>query len=195
MKILILAPHTDDGELGCGGTISKLSKENEVYYLAFSTCGNNALIDEAISATNILNVHQTDFLNFPVRNFDKHRQEILDSMIEYRDKVNPSMVFMPSLNDVHQDHEVVTKEALRAFKFSSLIGYEMPWNNLSFNTNTFIRLSEENVKDKCLALECYRSQAHRPYCNDEFVRSLASVRGVQINTKYAEAFEVMKWIG
>ena len=195
MKILVLAPHTDDGELGCGGTISKLSKDNEIHYVAFSTCGNQELIIEAQQATEILNVHRLDFLDFPVRNFDKHRQDILDEMIRLREKINPSMVFIPSINDVHQDHQVVTKEAIRAFKFCSIVSYEMPWNNLSFNTNYFVELSEKNVRDKCLALECYRSQSHRPYCSPEFIRSLASVRGVQINKKYAEAFEVLKWIG
>lgn len=195
MKILVLAPHTDDGELGCGGTISKLSKEHEVYYLAFSSCNNPELIEEAKCATNILNVHGIGFFDFPVRNFDKHRQEILDCMIKSREEINPSMVFLPSLNDVHQDHQVITNEAMRAFKFCSLIGYEMPWNNPSFKTNYFVKLSDENIEQKCKALECYRSQSHRPYCNDEFIRSLASVRGVQVNTKYAEAFEVMKWIG
>lgn len=192
---MAVRPHTDDGELGCGGTISKLSKEHEVYYLAFSTCGNPDLIDEAQNATKLLKVHHAIFYEFPVRNFNLHRQEILDEMIAWRERIKPSMVFVPSLNDVHQDHEVITKEALRAFKYCSLIGYEMPWNNFSFNTNYFVELSEENIEQKCLALKCYRSQSHRPYCNSEFIRSLASVRGVQINKRYAEAFEILKWIG
>jgi hypothetical protein len=84
-------------------------------------------------------------------------------------------------------------EGLRAFKRSStILGYEMPWNNLVFGTTAFISLSEENINAKIEALKCYESQKSRHYATEEFIRALAVARGVQVGEKYAEAFEVLR---
>ncbi len=204
-RILILAPHTDDGEFGCGGTINKLINEgNEVYYAAFSACErsvldefpSDVLITEVKAATKVLGIKEEHLFLFKydVRTFNYHRQEILDDIIKLRTKINPDLVFIPSLNDLHQDHKTIADEALRAFKFTSILSYEMPWNNISFNTSCFYKLSDENLKAKIEALKMYKSQAHRPYANVDFITSLAKVRGIQVNTKYAETFEVLRWI-
>ena len=104
------------------------------------------------------------------------------------------MVFVPSPNDIHQDHQVISEEGLRAFKQTTVLGYEMPWNNLAFQTSCFIRLQEEHVEKKVRALEKYKSQLHRDYLNENFIRSLATTRGVQIGVKYAEAFEIIRLV-
>ena len=70
----------------------------------------------------------------------------------------------------------------------------MPWNNITFTTSNFYILNEENIKMKVEALKQYQSQAHRPYASENFIKSLATTRGVQIGTKYAETFEVLRYI-
>ena len=132
--------------------------------------------------------------DFEVRTFSDRRQEILDELIRLRTKINPDLIFMPSLDDVHQDHKTIAVEALRAFKFNSILSYELPWNNLSFHTSCFIHLNETYINTKINALQEYKSQAHRPYSNADFIKSLARVRGVQINTHFAETFEIVRWI-
>ena len=57
-----------------------------------------------------------------------------------------------------------------------------------------MKLEEKYIEQKVEAIKQYQSQAHRAYANEEFVKSLARTRGVQINTKYAECFEVIRWI-
>jgi N-acetylglucosamine malate deacetylase 1 len=104
------------------------------------------------------------------------------------------LVFVPSLADIHQDHSTISNEAVRAFKFTSILCYELPWNNFNFATTCFIHLDEHHINTKIEALKMYQSQATRPYANEEFIRSLARTRGVQINTRYAEVFEVVRWI-
>jgi LmbE family N-acetylglucosaminyl deacetylase len=204
-RILILAPHTDDGELGCGGAINKFIEEgHEVYYAAFSACEisvpkhlpSNILIEEVKKATHVLGIHPENLLlyNYEVRTFSYNRQAILQDLIDLKNKINPHLVFMPSLTDLHQDHGTIAQEALRAFKTTSILSYELPWNNLSFNTTCFISLSEKNISSKVAALAQYESQQHRPYANDEFIRGLARTRGVQISDRYAEVFEVVRWI-
>ncbi|MBX2984822.1 MAG: PIG-L family deacetylase [Bacteroidia bacterium] len=204
--VLVLAPHTDDGEFGCGGTIHKLnSMGREVYYAAFSACKQSVqpefkedvLITEVKQATQVLGIpaQRLILFDYQVRTFNYHRQEILENLIALREKIKPSLVLMPSLNDIHQDHKTIAEEGLRAFKFSSILCYEMPWNNLNFSTSGFIKLSETDLQKKIEALEVYKSQSHRMYANAEFVRSLATTRGVQIHAKYAETFEVLRYVG
>ena len=204
-KVLVLAPHTDDGEFGCGGTIARMIEEGcEVHYAAFSACEQSVLphlpkdilITEVKLATKILGIKPENLtlLKYDVRTFNYHRQAILDDILKLARAIEPDLVFVPSLQDIHQDHATIANEAVRAFKFTSILSYEMPWNNLNFSTTCFVHLTEQQIETKAKALSAYQSQAHRPYANEEFIRSLARTRGVQINTRYAEVFEVIRWI-
>jgi N-acetylglucosamine malate deacetylase 1 len=204
-KVLVLAPHTDDMELGCGATVNRLIEEgHDVYCAAFSACQQSVLSDfpsdilitEIKESSDVLGLPPQNLIlyDYNVRTFNFHRQEILDHILELKRDINPELVFIPSLTDIHQDHYTIAHESFRAFKFSTLLSYELPWNNLSFVTSCFYTLSEENVQKKVDAIACYKSQAHRMYANENFVRSLATIRGVQINQKYAECFEVIRTI-
>jgi N-acetylglucosamine malate deacetylase 1 len=204
-KVLVLAPHTDDGELGCGGTIAKLIEQgSEVYYVAFSACEQSVLahfpkdvlITEVKAATQELGIKPENLtlFKYSVRTFNYHRQEILDDIIRLKSTIDPDLVLVPSPNDIHQDHATISNEAIRAFKFTSILCYELPWNNFTFSTTCFFHLEEKHIEIKVNALKKYESQAHRPYANEEFLRSLARTRGVQINTRYAEVFEVVRLI-
>jgi LmbE family N-acetylglucosaminyl deacetylase len=204
-KVLVLAPHTDDGELGCGGSINRLIEEgSEVYYVAFSICTRSlpahlapdTLAKEVKVATKILGLADNHLIlyDFDVRRFKDVRQEILEELIKIKGDINPDLVFVPSPTDIHQDHQVISEEGLRAFKNTSILGYELPWDNVTFNTRSFIKLEDRHVEKKIEALGAYESQKARTYLNANFIRSLATTRGVQINTNYAEAFEVIRWV-
>ncbi len=204
-KILILAPHTDDGELGAGGTICKLTEAGiEVCYAAFSTAEESVpeglpkdiLKTEVKAATKVLGIKPENLFifNYRVRKLNYHRQEILENLIELRNKLNPDLVIMPSLNDIHQDHTTIAQEGLRAFKRVTILGYELIWNNLSFNTTSFVKLERNHIEQKYQALQQYKSQAHRDYMSKEFIFSLAKTRGIQIGHEYAEAYEVIRLI-
>ena len=99
---------------------------------------------------------------------------------------------MPSLHDIHQDHTIVAQECLRAFKNTTLLGYELIWNNLTFNTQCFVKLEERHINAKIEALQEYKSQGYRDYLSPNFIRSLCKARGVQVGSEYAEAFEVIR---
>ena len=129
-----------------------------------------------------------------MRRFFEKKQDILEDLIKLRDEIKPELIFVPASDDCHQDHQVISEEGIRAFKHVSILGYEMQWNNLSFNTRSFIRLEDKYLEKKVEALKEYNSQAHRTYLNENFIKSLATTRGVQIGVQYAEAFEVIRWI-
>jgi len=191
---LVLSPHTDDAELGCGGTIAKMIEEEwAVHVIYFSAVSDRYpdLIDEAAKSGNILGVTH-EVLDFHTRFFPKDRQEILQALYDHSKENEYDVVFTPTTTDIHQDHGVVTSEAKRAFRKCTLLGYELPWNNLSVSLNCFIPLKEKHVKKKILALNCYNSQKHNPYFNEKFFRSVVKMRGVQLSCAYAEGFEAIK---
>ncbi len=203
--ILILAPHTDDGEFGCGASIARyIDNGARVIYVAFSAAEQSVLPHlpsdilrtEVKQATNVLGIKDKDciVLDFKVRQFPEFRQQILDTMIGLNQDYKPDIVFLPSINDTHQDHQTVAKEGFRAFKKVTMLGYEVPWNNLDFRTSCFIDIKKKHLDKKILALSKYQSQNHRSYANSEFISSLAITRGVQIGIRYAESFEVIRWV-
>jgi LmbE family N-acetylglucosaminyl deacetylase len=115
-------------------------------------------------------------------------------MVKLQEQLAPDMVFLPSTDDTHQDHQTVSAEGFRAFKRTTIFGYELPWNNLTFTTGAFVALSEEQLSRKVLALEQYKSQAGRCYATADYIRNLANVRGTQIGIRFAEAFQAIRWI-
>ena len=204
-KVFILAPHTDDGELGCGGITSKLIEIGaDIYYFAFSTADTSVpegfskdiLKTEVKNATEKLGIKKENVIiyNYQVRKLNYARQEILEDLIRHRSDLKPDLVLMPSLNDIHQDHSTIAQEGLRAFKNTTILGYELIWNNLTFNTTSFVKLDKKYIQAKSDALKEYKSQGNRDYMSEEFIFALAKTRGVQIGSEYAESFEVIRWV-
>lgn len=204
-SVLVLAPHTDDGELGCGGTIARMVEDGkQVHYVALSACEESVpdgfekdvLSNEVKAATRVLGIppERLQIAGFTVRTFDQHRQEILELLVTLNRQIHPDLVFIPSLNDLHQDHHTTAHEALRVFKQTTILAYEMPWNNLSFQTQCFIPLEERHIAKKIEALSCYRSQQNRKYIGPEYVRAHLLTRGQQVELPFAECFEVIRWI-
>ena len=203
--VAVLSPHTDDGELGCGATISKLIKLGcQVHYVAFCTCNQTlpegypkgTLENELGHALDVLGVLPANrhIYDFTVRRLSYRRQEILDSLVALNKAIKPDIVFAPQVLDLHQDHSTVAQEAFRAFKAITLLSYELPWNNVEFNANFLVEIQDIHLQNKINALRCYRSQEHRTYMQPDFIRSLACVRGVTIGVEYAEAFTLMRAI-
>ena len=202
-NVLVLAPHTDDGELGAGGTIAKLIEAgSKVTYIAFSTASDSVpkelpsdiLKTEVKAATKALGILDENLIVYDdqVRHLGYHRQEILEDLISLRALNEFDLVLTPSLKDIHQDHATVAQESLRAFKNITILGYELIWNSLSFDTKCFVELEEHHLQQKFTALQCYESQSHRKYLSKDFTFSLATTRGVQAGSTYAECFEVIR---
>jgi LmbE family N-acetylglucosaminyl deacetylase len=206
--LLILAPHTDDAELGCGGTIARFIEDGiEVVVAAFSTAEQSLppgsdpsrLRDEFFAATKQLGICKSNTVvyTYPVRRLSYYRQEVLEELTKLRREIKPQLVFLPSGNDLHQDHQVLHMEGVRAFKDVTVWGYDLPWNHVTFSAQAFITLERRHLEAKWEALKCYRSQLElqRAYFSWEFVESLARVRGTQVKADYAEAFDVVriKW--
>lgn len=203
--LLVLAPHTDDAELGCGATIARaLEQQVRVHVAAFSIAEASlppgvppdTLEREYRAATETLGVPKEWVYvhRFPVRRLSYHRQEVLDELVRLRASVDPQVVILPAGTDLHQDHQVLFAEGLRAFKHITVLGYELPWNHVDFAAQAFVRLERRHVDTKWLALQHYKTQIGlgRSYFTEEFIYGLARVRGTQVQCTYAEAFQLLR---
>lgn len=204
-EILVLAPHTDDGELGCGGTIAKMVERGAtVTYIAFSTAeksvpsgfASNILETEVRKATACLGVKEENLFiyKYEVRKFNYFRQEILELLVEHRNKKKYDLILLPSINDLHQDHSTIAKEGLRAFKNSSVLCYELSWNNIEFKNTAYEVLDNRHYEKKVEALNCYDSQKKKRYFSLECILAQLKYRGLQIDVDFAECFEVLRLI-
>jgi len=203
-SVLVLSPHTDDMEFGCGGTIARLLREGKkVTNLVFSICEesvpsgfeNNILEKECLSSGQVLGLEPERVIikRFKVRKFPDQRQDILEQLVKVRNDGNFDLIFLPSSNDFHQDHKVIYEEGLRAFKSYNLVGYQLVWNNLSTFNHFFIGLEERDLDKKVACIKEYKSQGFRPYSTEAFVKSHAQLLGLQSGQgQYCESFEIIR---
>ena len=204
-RVLVLAPHTDDGEFGCGGTMARLVEAGvEVHYQAFSIATRSlppgfppdTLAREVREATGELGIAEAQLRvhDFDVRTFPERRQDILELLVAVWEELKPDAVFQPSHHDVHQDHQTIAQEGLRAFKRTTVLGYEIPWNNFDFSYGAYLALERRHVERKVAAVRCYASQQHRRYADEDYIWNLARVHGTNVNRDYAEVFEVYRLV-
>jgi LmbE family N-acetylglucosaminyl deacetylase len=202
-RVLVLAPHTDDGEFGCGGTMARLVETGaDVRYVAFSIATRSlpegfppdTLAQEVREAIAELGIQPANLTvhDFDVRTFPQHRQDILELLVALWEDWRPDAVFMPSLSDIHQDHQTIAAEGLRAFKRTTILGYEIPWNNFNFDLQAYVALEKTHLERKVAALEKYASQQHRRYSDAEYIWNIARTHGINVNRSYAEVFEVYR---
>ena len=198
-KILAISPHIDDVELGAGATVYRLAKTNEVHYVGLSL---PPLVDcatfmrEFEESSNILGLSRDRMYlkQYDPRDLFSTRSEILQLFYDLARDIRPDLVLCPNGKDIHQSHEVVYAEARRAFKFSTIFGYELPWNSLDFSMDVFITLTKEEVDAKVAAINAFRTQKSRLFFSNDIVGDLARVRGKQVGREYAECFELVRMI-
>ena len=198
-NILALAPHTDDIELGCGGFLSRLKEEGaHILVVSFSYSkdvrddDSSRVKDECMASMDILEA-SWDAHDLPTRELPAHRQVILDLLVRLQ-QTNFDLVLCPSTYDQHQDHQTVQQEAFRAFKHTTILGYELPWNCRKFSSDVFVKLEQRHLDKKVVLLDCYKSQQQRPFMCKQYVMDIARMRGLQIGHPLAECFELIRGV-
>ena len=175
-----------------------------MHYVAFSIATRSlpegfapdTLRHEVAAATAELGIPGENLTvhDFDVRTFPDHRQEILELLIALWSELG-ARCRLPALpHDIHQDHQTIATEGLRAFKRTTILGYEIPWNNFDFAYQAYVSLERGHLERKEAALARYASQQHRRYANPEYVWSLARTHGINVNREYAEVFQVYRAI-
>lgn len=200
LTILAIAPHIDDVELGAGGALHAWSADNTVYYVGLSIPPNTheaSFMEEFRVSLDALNISWDRAIRkaYNPRDLASDRVQILNDFYHMKQDLEPDVVLVPTSHDMHQAHEVVFAEARRAFKHSTILGYELSWNNFVFDSSVFVRLSPENMEAKKKAVSAYRSQTSRPFLKDSAVyEDLARLRGLQAGCPLAECFQAIRII-
>lgn len=203
--VLVLGAHPDD-ETMCAGLIARLIENNcEVHHYYFSDCSISTqlrgfppaqLIAECNESRDILGIDndKRGAFDFPVRDFPAYRQQILEVLISLKRSINPGVVLTAAKDDIHQDHSTLTNEVIRAFKSTTILGYEMPWNQFQANHDCLVSLEQRHLDKKISAIAAYRTQADAAYATPQFMTSLAHVRGLQAGTEFAESYQIIRLV-
>lgn len=193
-RILAIAAHPDDVELGCSGLLQRYSQRR----ILIMTCGEQGGAapmrrGEAIEAAAVLEASAT-VLDFP------------DTLLEVADLIpvieaeiaatRPTVIATLSDVDLHQDHRAVaiaTEIAARDAQ-CTILAYVTPSAAERWRPNWFVNLTEAHMARKLQALRCHRSQQDRRYLSDEYVRGMGHYWAMVERSRaaYVEPFALVR---
>ena len=200
-KVLFLGAHPDDIELGCGALISNIATKAQIRCVTLSDNQENpalaGLVEEHYSSMAILGMGRKDVTvgKFETRNFPRDRQEILEHLYKLNVQFQPELVFVHTRADIHQDHQVVTDEALRAFRGVSVLGFDVLRSSYGFFPHFLAEVDEQDVERKLNALSAYEIYSQRYYFDSEVVRAALVRHGALAERPYAEGFDILRIVG
>lgn len=197
-KLLFLGAHPDDIEIGCGALLAHVSGKAEVLCVTLSDNQKNPalknVVDEHYQSMEVLGVSREKAIvkNFETRNFVRDRQQILEYLYELSTTYRPAIVFAHSQADMHQDHGVVTMEALRAFRGTTVLGFDVLRSSHGFFPYFLVEVSQRDVDKKIEALSQYKTYADKYYFDPEVTRSALIRQGAMAERPYAEGFDILR---
>lgn len=200
-KVLFLGAHPDDIEIGCGALIHNIVQKTEILCVTLSDNHKNPDLKnvkgEHIKSMQVLNVPEENlvFGPFQTRVFPDSRQEILEYFLKLRKDFHPDLIFTHSKQDVHQDHNTMTDEALRAFRGITVLGFDVVRSSHGFFPHFLVEVSEEDVNAKIKALAEYETYRDRYYFNAELTRSIMVRHGALAERPFAEGFDILRIVG
>jgi len=220
-RLLVIAPHSDDDVLGCGGLISKIKKEGgKVFVLIFNLGfekddtkeSQEKRKNEVKEAMNVLKVDGYHLVHDQPDNNRDLDAEPLHSLIEViestsnvsLEKIAPTMVAIPTIFSHHQDHVHVHHACIAALRPIStpvsniVLSYEAPehsrWSASGvFEPNLFVEI-DDVIENKIIAFNKYRSQIRPGSRDDDSIRNQAKYRGQEVGKNLCEAFYVHRFI-
>lgn len=200
-RILCIGAHSDDIEIGAGGSIRRIVTENpaiEVMWCVLS--GDEVRHNEArIGANEILGpdlVRLVVFQSFKDSDFPEQRAILKRFFQEKLKPFDPDLIFTHSRSDAHQDHRLVSEMTWNTFRSHQIWEYEIPkWDGDLMQPNLYVPLTQDNVSAKLRVLEtAFSSQRNKHWFDEETFRGLMRIRGLESNTRYAEAFFARKFV-
>jgi LmbE family N-acetylglucosaminyl deacetylase len=199
--LLFIGAHPDDIELGCGALISQIVNQANVICVTLSDNQKNPLlknvVNEHYNSMAVLKVPRENIVvgEFETRKFPQARQEILEFLLALHSKHHPEMVFVHTRSDVHQDHNTITEEALRAFRGTTLLGYDVIRSSYGFFPHFLVEVSEEDVQRKIEALSQYTTYRDKYYFNADLTRASLVRNGALAERPFAEGFDILRIVG
>jgi LmbE family N-acetylglucosaminyl deacetylase len=200
-RVLLIGAHPDDIELGCGALIHQIASQTELLCVTLSDNQKNpllkAVVDEHYRSMAVLGVPREKIVlgPFTTRIFPDARQDILEYFLKLRRDFDPDLIFVHSRQDVHQDHNTITDEALRAFRGITVLGFDVVRSSYGFFPHFLAEVSEADVSAKIEALSQYETYRDKYYFNSELTRSIMVRHGALAERPFAEGFDILRIAG
>jgi LmbE family N-acetylglucosaminyl deacetylase len=200
-SVCCIGAHPDDIELGCGALIADIADQTNVVCVTLSDNQDNPLltnlVEEHHESMRILGVKQENVIlhDFTTRRFQSARQEILEVMIQMKKDYHPEVVFVHTAQDIHQDHKTITEEALRAFRGTTVLGFDVLRSSYGFFPDFLVEVSLEAVETKIRALKAYKTYAEKYYFDEQILNATAIRHGALAERPYAEGFDILRIVG
>ncbi|MDX9992856.1 MAG: PIG-L family deacetylase [Anaerolineales bacterium] len=200
-RLLFLGAHPDDIELGCGALIHNIGSKSEILCVTLSDNQKNPLLQNVVQehyrSMAALGVPPEGVIlrEFSTRLFDKARQEILEYFLKLRKDFQPDIVFVHSKQDIHQDHNTMTEEALRAFRGITVLGFDVVRSSYNFFPHFLVEVSAADVEAKLTALAQYETYADKYYFQRDLLRATMIRHGTLAELPFAEGFDILRIVG
>jgi LmbE family N-acetylglucosaminyl deacetylase len=200
-KILCLGAHSDDIEIGCGGTILRLVQEYpraEFHWVVFSAKDQRAQeayksAESFLGKVNSKSIHVEKFRD---SYFPYIGASIKDYFVDLKKEFSPDLILTHYSNDAHQDHRLISELTWNAFRDNVILEYEIEKYDADLGIpNLYVHLDESLVHRKIANIcEIFQSQFEKGWFDEESFRSIMRIRGIESNShsKYAEAFYCRK---
>ena len=200
-RVLFVGAHPDDIELGAGALIAHIVSKTDILCVTLSDNKKNPdlphVADEHRRSMKILGVPDDHVIvgEFETRRFPHFRQEILEYLFQLNRTFHPEIVFTHTKADIHQDHGTVTEETLRAFRGTTVLGFDVIRSSYGFFPNFLVEVSEADLDKKLAALSEYNTYASKYYFDPAITRSTLVRHGALAERPFAEGFDILRIVG
>lgn len=200
-RICCIGAHPDDIELGAGAFIANVLGKAEVLCVTLSDNQKNPqllnLVQEHYNSMAVLGVPRQNVIleSFETRKFPQARQEILEFMFRLNKDFKPNIVLTHTRADIHQDHNTTTEEALRAFRGTTVLGFDVVRSSYGFFPHFLMEVRAEDVEKKIAALNEYTTYNDKYYFSSELLRSTLIRHGALAERPFAEGFDILRIVG
>lgn len=203
VTLLFLGAHSDDIEIGCGGSIMRLVKEFpnlSAYWVVFAAAGVREKEARNSAEDYLAGVAQKEIVVLKHRDgyLPYHGAEIKDFFEQLKTRVEPDLIFTHTRDDLHQDHRQVCELTWNTFRNHLILEYEIPkFDGDLGQPNFFIQVDKSLVQEKASRLlKHFETQAGRYWFTADTFSSLMRIRGVEARseTGYAEGFYLRKGV-
>lgn len=200
-KVCFIGAHPDDIELGCGAFISNITGKTEIMCVTLSDNQKNPalgqLVEEHMRSMSVLGVPPANVKlgSFVTRRFPELRQEILEYLYQLNRDYQPDIVITHTRADIHQDHQQTTEEVLRAFRGTTVLGFDAVRSSYGFFPHFLVEVTEADVERKIRALAEYSTYNDKYYFGADVLRATLVRHGALAERPYAEGFDILRIVG
>jgi LmbE family N-acetylglucosaminyl deacetylase len=194
VTILCLGAHSDDLEIGCGGTVLRLLAERQtvVRWVVFG-CNGQRREEAGCSAEAMLRgAHEkrVDIHGFRDAFFPHVADEIKEVYEQLKQELSPDVIFTHARQDLHQDHRVVSQLTWNTFRDHLILEYEIPKYDGDLATPNVLVSLDTDVAERKIEhlLRHFQTQRDKRWFDAETFRGLMRIRGVEAGVRYAEGF-------